>query len=80
MKHIHLDLHVNMHVIGTVIVSSLAVASLAALEYIHLNSALAYEKKAIYEQFQNNNNENKIKTQKNVEKKMVQTKQKTWKT
>jgi hypothetical protein len=40
-----------MHVIGTVIVSSLTVISLAALEYVHLNSALAYEKQAIYSQF-----------------------------
>ena len=54
MKHIHLDLHVNMHVIGTIIVSSLTIVSIAALEYVHLNSALTYEKEAIYAQFQNN--------------------------
>ena len=52
MKHIHLDLHVNKHVIGTVIVSSLTVMSIAALEYMNLNSALAYEKQSIYSEYQ----------------------------
>ena len=78
MKHIHLDLHVNMHVIGTVIVSSLTVVSIAALEYVHLNSALAYEKKVIYAQFEDNNTSNNIKIAEKSEK-IAQAKQDTWK-
>lgn len=78
MKHIHLDLHVNMHVIGTVIVSSLTVISLAALEYVHLNSALAYEKQAIYAQFENSSISTEMKIT-NKPKKIAQAKQNTWK-
>jgi hypothetical protein len=54
MNHIHLDLHVNKHTIGTVIVSSLTVMVLAAYEYVQLNSALAYEKTAVVKHFQAN--------------------------
>ena len=55
MSHFHLDLHVNKHAIGTVIISSLAVVAIAAFEYTQLNGALAYEKQAIIAEFESNN-------------------------
>jgi hypothetical protein len=55
MSHFHLDLHVNKHAIGTVIVSSLTVIAIAAIEYTNLNGALAYEREAVMNEFVTNN-------------------------
>ena len=55
MSHFHLDIHVNMHTIGTVIVSSLAVVTITAIEFINLNWALAYEREAVVNEFVMNN-------------------------
>ena len=57
MSHFHLDLHVNKHAIGTIIISSLTVIAIAALEYTQLNWALAYEKQAVIANFEANNSE-----------------------
>lgn len=51
MKHFHLDIHVNKHLISTVILSSITVICITAIEYVHLNTALAYEKNSIIEQY-----------------------------
>ena len=57
MSHFHLDLHVNKHAIGTVIISSLTVIAITAIEYTQLNWALAYEKQAIMAEFESQNND-----------------------
>lgn len=53
-----------MHVVWTVIVSSLTVISLAALEYTHLNSAAAYEKEAVAKFYNAKTNELTLKEEK----------------